>query len=275
MEKKKKNWSKKVKSFKDIVGHYISMKPIDYSNTIIYKIVSKDLSMTDLYVGHTTNFRKRKCQHKKQCSNPNNISKVYVIIRANGGWESFDMVEVEKYSCNNGNEARARERYWYEILHANMNTLKPFRTSEEKFEQKKKNSQIWKQNHKEQIVKYNKDYKAKYYQDNKSNFALKSKQYRQENQESIKEKRKQYYHENKEVAKEKTKQYCKNNPEKVADYFKTYYQQKKQEILEKNNQKLTCECGKVITFGNKLRHYKTTKHLQLSKKNGDEGNEEL
>jgi len=29
---------------------------IDYSNTIIYKICCSDFSITDLYVGHTTNF---------------------------------------------------------------------------------------------------------------------------------------------------------------------------------------------------------------------------
>ena len=38
---------------------------IDYSNTIIYKIYCNDSSVTDIYIGHTTNFIKRKYQHKK------------------------------------------------------------------------------------------------------------------------------------------------------------------------------------------------------------------
>ncbi len=42
---------------------------IDYSKTIIYRIVCKDLSITECYVGHTTNFTKRKCQHKNDCNN--------------------------------------------------------------------------------------------------------------------------------------------------------------------------------------------------------------
>ena len=29
---------------------------IDYSNTIIYKIYCKNETITDIYVGHTTNF---------------------------------------------------------------------------------------------------------------------------------------------------------------------------------------------------------------------------
>ena len=37
---------------------------IDYSNTIIYKIRCKDINVSDIYIGHTTNFVKRKNQHK-------------------------------------------------------------------------------------------------------------------------------------------------------------------------------------------------------------------
>ena len=33
---------------------------IDYSNTIIYKITCLDPNITDVYVGHTTNFVQRK-----------------------------------------------------------------------------------------------------------------------------------------------------------------------------------------------------------------------
>ena len=33
---------------------------VDYSNTIIYKIYCKNEMVTDIYVGHTTNFTKRK-----------------------------------------------------------------------------------------------------------------------------------------------------------------------------------------------------------------------
>ena len=39
----------------------------EYANTIIYKIVCNDLNITDCYVGHTTNFTKRKQQHKENC----------------------------------------------------------------------------------------------------------------------------------------------------------------------------------------------------------------
>jgi len=39
-------------------------KIINYTNTIIYKIVCNDLNITDLYVGSTTDFTNRKYNHK-------------------------------------------------------------------------------------------------------------------------------------------------------------------------------------------------------------------
>lgn len=101
-------------------------KAIDYSNTIIYKIVCKDLNIIDIYVGHTTSFKDRKREHKSRCKTYN--FKLYVMIRENGGWDNWDMIEIEKYSCKDKNEARARERYWYEKLSANINMRSPIIT---------------------------------------------------------------------------------------------------------------------------------------------------
>ena len=87
---------------------------VDYSKTVIYKIVSKDLNIKDVYIGHTTDFTKRKCNHKINCNHKMGKAynhKVYQFIRDNGGWDRFEMIEIEKYPCNDGNEARARERF--------------------------------------------------------------------------------------------------------------------------------------------------------------------
>ena len=46
-------------------------KEIDYSNTIIYKLCCKNPEIKDIYVGHTTDFRRRKCQHKTSCNDQN------------------------------------------------------------------------------------------------------------------------------------------------------------------------------------------------------------
>ncbi len=102
---------------------------VDYSKIIMYKIVCNDLAITDCYVGHTTGFTKRKCHHKNSSLNSNYVHhnlKIYKTIRDNGGWDNFQMIEIEKYPCNDGNEARARERYWFEQFNATMNSNSPY-----------------------------------------------------------------------------------------------------------------------------------------------------
>ena len=61
--------------------------PMDYSKTIIYKIEHIENDSL-VYVGHTTNYEKRKCKHKSRCNNGMDKSydiKLYQMIRENGG----------------------------------------------------------------------------------------------------------------------------------------------------------------------------------------------
>lgn len=99
---------------------------IDYSNTIIYKIYCKDESVTDLYVGHTTNFQQRKYSHKVACNNNKNDIKIYNVIRENGGWDNWIMIEIAKYNCKNSTEARIKEQEHYDNLKASLNSCPPF-----------------------------------------------------------------------------------------------------------------------------------------------------
>jgi len=136
----------------------MAIKKIDYSKTIIYKIVCKDLSVPDCYVGSTTQFRQRKSQHRMNCNNLNSKKynyPLYKFIREHNGWENFEMIEIEKFPCTDGNESRACERYFFELLNAKLNTIKPFLSEEEK--------QNYKQ--KEQYKEYNKQYSKQYRQE--------------------------------------------------------------------------------------------------------------
>ena len=153
---------------------------MDYSNTVIYKIVCNDLNIKDVYVGHTTQFTKRKCVHKSNCTNKNVVSynfKVYKTIRDNGGWENWSMIEIEKYNCKDGNEASSRERYWYETLNANLNNHCPNRTVKE---------------YRVQYQDINKDYYKDYYENNKEKKREYYKLYNEKNKEKLKENQKQY-----------------------------------------------------------------------------------
>ena len=89
---------------------------IDYSSTIIYKITCKNQSIYDVYVGHTTSFIKRKYHHKMCCNNLNNKLNIYKIIRENGGWDNWEMIEIAHYNCKNSEEARIKEQEHYEKL---------------------------------------------------------------------------------------------------------------------------------------------------------------
>ena len=50
------------------------------------------------------------------------------------------------------------------------------------------------------------------------------------------------------------------NREKYLDYQKSYYESKKDEILRMKREKITCECGKLVSMGYMTAHKKTKKH---------------
>ena len=114
--------------------------PINYQNTIIYKIVCNDLNIKDCYVGHTTDFKRRKNEHKNSCTNVTNKTnlKVYEFIRNNGGWKNWSMIELEKFACNDSNEANTKEREYFEFLNATLNSIIPILDTTERINQCKK-----------------------------------------------------------------------------------------------------------------------------------------
>ena len=99
---------------------------IDYSNTIIYKIYCNNDTITDTYVGHTTNFYVRKHQHKISCNNSKNVLIIYKTIRENGGWCNWNMIEIAKYNCKDSTEARIKEQQHYEELKSTLNSCPPY-----------------------------------------------------------------------------------------------------------------------------------------------------
>ena len=102
---------------------------IDYSNTIIYKITCKNQTITDVYVGHTTNFVQRKHAHKQSCKNntsPNHNCKLYEVIRANGGWDNWKMEIINFFNCADHYDARKKEQEYFIALKATLNSIEPF-----------------------------------------------------------------------------------------------------------------------------------------------------
>ena len=203
-------------------------KPIDYSNCCIYKI--QHIEKEDLvYVGHTTNFTKRKCQHKGSCNNDNDQYhnlKVYHIIRQNGGWDSFKMLEVEKYPCNNKREAERRENGVMKELQASLNNISSYVSEDEKKEKGKIQRKDYYDNNKDSIREWSKlyrdlnkerlkDYKKKYYDTNKDRDKTQRKEYRESNKDRLRESKKRSRTSNEEMLKKKNKQYRDLNKETI------------------------------------------------------------
>ena len=143
-------------------------KPIDYGNTHFYKICSKDLDVKDIYVGHTTDFRKRKNHHKASCCNTNyrhhNLY-VYQYIREHGGWDNWYMILIETLECSDKLEAKRIERKFIEELSASLNKQVPTRSNKEWFDEHKEHRKEYKkafhEKNKEQIKEKLRDlYKA-------------------------------------------------------------------------------------------------------------------
>jgi hypothetical protein len=113
-------------------------KIVDYSKTVMYKIVCDDDDSDFVYIGHTTNFVKRKCAHKSFTNGIKNNRKLYRLIRANGGWTNFRMLEIEKYACNDKREAEAREDALMQELKPNMNSSRACRNKKQYYQDNKK-----------------------------------------------------------------------------------------------------------------------------------------
>ena len=137
---------------------------------------------------------------------------------------------IKNFPCNNKKELHSEEGKYIE-QNICVNKQIPGKSREEKYKiislQKKK----WREENKEHQKKYMKKWKEKndkYYSN--------------------------YYNNNKTKIIEKYNQYRKDNIEKIKEYKK-----------EKNKEKITCECGCVISYSCFNRHKKTKKHFEILK----------
>jgi predicted GIY-YIG superfamily endonuclease len=93
-----------------------------YDNFCIYKIHHKDDDKT-LYIGSTTNYKRRVFQHKKNSTNFRKKTALYKYIRALGGFDNFIMSKVMDYPCKTRGEGLIKERELIELMKANLNTI--------------------------------------------------------------------------------------------------------------------------------------------------------
>ena len=230
-------------------------KQIDYSKTHFYKIVCKDTSITDCYVGHTTDFVKRRYAHKNVCYKEKdrhyNIY-LYQFIRENGGWDNWEMINIETINCKDSLEAKTIERDFTEKLKAKLNRVKAIETQEEKAMRK----QQWNENNTE----HRKEYHKQYHQEHKEEYNARSKQYREEHPEEMKEYKKKWYEDHKEEQLAKQKEKYEENKEVILERNRIYRENNQDKIEAQACQVIKCECGNTYTRQNKNRHLNSKTH---------------
>jgi len=212
----------------------------------MYKLVSNKTA--DVYIGAClVDLCKRLGVHKaptNQC-----VSKKMFV-----GDAIITIVLIENFPCNTKNEMKARE-----LFHITNNTCininKPF-VSEFIF----KSKEFIKQYRSERMPL---DYYKEYDKTHKEAISERKKEYYEANKEAISERIKEWYEANKDAILEQKKGYREANKEAIVESSKEYYQANKEAISNRTSQKITCDCGCEIRHGDKSKHIKTKKHINL------------
>tara|TARA_X000000368_G_C22798878_1_gene609341 strand:- start:26 stop:571 length:546 start_codon:yes stop_codon:yes gene_type:complete len=137
----------------------------DYTKCCVYKLCCRDASVEEIYIGSTTNVIKRRSDHKKRCTNPiynDHNQYKYQFIRDHGGWDNWNLVVVEEFSCTSKMEQTKVERSYVEKLKPQLNARVPANYQTGDVYDKKE---------------YGKEYNKEYYEKHKNILQEKNKQY--------------------------------------------------------------------------------------------------
>jgi hypothetical protein len=214
---------------------------VNYANSVVYKIMSLDPKIDDIYVGSTCAFRKRKHGHKTNCCNE--TAKyynryVYQFIRENSGWDNWSMVVVKAYpDITSKLELLNKERKWMKKLNATLNQTVPGK----------------------KLTLGETEYQKQYREQNKKVLCENRKQYYEKHKQILCDNQKQYREQNKEYIKQYNEKYRIEN----SKYIKQYRELNKEHLNQKAKEKIECECGRMIRRDCLIRHKKSTIHIKL------------
>ena len=170
----------------------------------------------------------------------------YLVVET----DDWDYMTIEKVVYDEPFELKNRERFWI-VNNECVNRIIPNTTPEE-------SGKRWRDNNKEKVKKTRKDYC-------------------ENNKEKVKKSKQMWYEKTKEQNKEQKRQYRENNKEKIKDKGKQYREQNDKQLKEKNKQyrgqnkvklakifaeKITCDCGCIVSRSSLTAHRKSKKHLK-------------
>ena len=173
--------------------------PVDYSNTLIYKIVCNDSLVADFYLGYTTLGYRVLCDRFKQrCKK----SKWFVceFIRNHGGFQNWNIERLAVMSLSSSIQARIELRKHFDTGTPSLNVQTPMRSPSE----------------------YHKTEKSK----------LAQQKYRGENKEKIQELQRNIYIRNKESIKIQRRLNYIANRDKLIQRSRDFREKKKLESIQ-------------------------------------------
>ena len=244
-----------------------------YHNSKIYTIKNK--LTNDIYVGSTTiSLSQRMAKHRASMNcEKRGKCLLYQKMREHGV-ENFFITLIEKYSCNDVEELRAKEGEWIQKI-GTLNLLVAGRTPEQYRKDTVEHKKEYDKDYRERTTEKRKEQAHQRYENNKEHIKQKSNQhyhqnkeeinqkqkiYRDNNQDKIRECKRNHRIEHKEEIREKAQQHYQKNKEEINAKHKIYRDAHKEELKEKRNMTCQCECGVSFTHSNKSRHLKSQHH---------------
>lgn len=146
----------------------------------IYKLECKNIEeCADIYIGSTYEWEKRKKKHKETSIYPKmegHDQLKYKTMREYGGWDNWDMIELEKCDIiiQTDEEAHKIEQRWIDETGATLNMKDAYRG-------------------KEKLQAYQKEYTAEWRRENAEYKKEQDRIYREKNAEEIKAKKNQKF----------------------------------------------------------------------------------
>jgi len=98
------------------------------NNFCLYSIKPNNPNDTNLYIGSTVNFNRRKQQHKKAVTNKRGGTYyciLYRYIRKCGGWDNFTMEKILDYPCETKQQGLLKEKEYIISHKATLNSVMP------------------------------------------------------------------------------------------------------------------------------------------------------
>ena len=139
--------------------------PINYNNTLIFKICPKDLNDKDIFIISSTNLPKLKCLLKKTLSNlpeqpTSDDLKKFIISK--GGLQNIEFIKIESFPCSNKYESDARVHFHKQKYHKNNECFDDVITTNNDDDDNVVFTKVKKTSDKEYIKKYYQAHKDKY-----------------------------------------------------------------------------------------------------------------